>query len=59
MRKQAAWAIYWLGDLVHRWNDNDRRFTAAGYRLSQWLLLKSSDVQGDEQGPWWRRAVRK
>ena len=53
MRAALAWTLYWLGDLVSRWNDDDRRFTDAGYRLYQWLMLASDTVQGDsDRGPW-------
>ena len=53
MRAALAWTLYWLGDLVHKWNDNDHRFTDAGYRLYQWLMLASDTVQGSSgKGPW-------
>ncbi len=44
--------LYWLGDAVYTWIDDDYRFTERGYNLYRWLMLKSSDVQGDGQGPW-------
>lgn len=52
MRWLLSWAFYWAGDIVSRWNDNDARFTEAGYRLYQWLMLKAHDLQGDGKGPW-------
>lgn len=47
-----SWALYWLGDAVSRWNDNDARFTEVGFHLYQWLMQKSDAVQGDGAGPW-------
>ena len=47
MRCAAAWALYWLGDLVSRWNGTD-----AGYDLYQWLMRTSDAVQGSGPGPW-------
>lgn len=52
MRPLLAWALYWAGDLVSRWNDNDRRFTRAGFDLYQFLMRWSDRIQGDGKGPW-------
>lgn len=52
MRRLIAWGLYWLGHLASRWNDNDRRFTEAGFAFYQWAMLRSVDVQGDGPGPW-------
>jgi hypothetical protein len=52
LRPALAWALYWAGDLVSRWNDHDARFTEAGFQLYQWLMLNAADVQGDGPGPW-------
>lgn len=54
MRCLLAWALYWAGHWVSRWNDHDRRFTWIGFDLYQWLMARSSDVQGDGKGPWMR-----
>jgi hypothetical protein len=53
VRWALAWTLYWLGDLVERWNDNDGRFTEAGFDLYQWLMRASDTVQGaSANGPW-------
>jgi hypothetical protein len=44
--------LYWAGDLVHRWNDDDRRFTDFGFDAYEWLMAQSSRVQGAGPGPW-------
>lgn len=52
MRWLLSWILFWLGDLVSRWNDNDRRFTEFGFNLYQRLMLMSHKIQGDSYGPW-------
>jgi len=53
MRSLLAWTFYSLGDLVSRWNDHDKRFTAVGFNLYQWLMRVSDDIQGEtDKGPW-------
>jgi hypothetical protein len=53
MRAALAWTLYWMGDMTNRWNDDDRRFTTAGFGLYQWLMRASDTVQGPSaKGPW-------
>lgn len=51
-RAGLSWLLFWLGDLVSRWNDHDVRFTRVGFDIYQWLMAKSVAVQGDGSGPW-------
>lgn len=52
MRWLLAWVLYWLGDMIERWNDDDRRFTAFGFNAYQRLMAWSDIVQSDGPGPW-------
>lgn len=52
MRWLLSWSLYWLGDVVSRWNDHDARFTETGFRLYQWLMRSAHRVQGGGRGPW-------
>jgi hypothetical protein len=52
MRWAVSWILYWFGDLVGRCNDNEYLFTETGFNVYQWLMLTSSEVQGDGEGPW-------
>jgi hypothetical protein len=53
IRFALSWLLYWAGDLVSWWNDDDRRFTNVGWNLYQWLMRTSIAVQGHtDNGPW-------
>lgn len=45
MRWALAWVFFAAGDLVSR-------LPAYPYWLYSWLMLRSSDIQGDGSGPW-------
>jgi hypothetical protein len=47
MNSAAAWALYYAGDAVSRLPDWMR-----WYRLYNWLMVTSGDIQGDGSGPW-------
>ncbi len=54
VRVAAAWALYWMGDwwwsiAVNRGLGNWFEWP---YRLYNWFLGKSVDLQGDNEGPW-------
>ena len=50
VRFTISWAFYWAGHAVSLSSTIERSW---GYRLYNWLMLRSDDVQGKTSyGPW-------
>lgn len=51
MRRILAYALFYTGDLVNRIDSCSCQWLNL-YPLYNWLMCRSSDVQGDGPGPW-------
>ena len=47
IRFMGSWALYGLGCIAHY-----LAWIGMPYRVYNWLMLRSVDVQGGKRGPW-------